>query len=578
MPVSELTLRKAWSEQILGLWKKSVNAVLGGLDLLHKHTLVVLLVLFGICLVVIYFHISQLKTQMVTAMAFREADLYTRALNEMRSWYTVEVVQRLHAQGIKASAGYQDHQGEIPLPATLSRNLSNRLVAGRSGERLSLLSPYPFPRGEYSAGLFDNFQQEAWQFLTQNPDEPFYRFERVDGRNSLRYVKADRMQEECVECHNRHPDSPKRDWRAGQVGGMLEVVYPIDSLEAVAGIDWQQTYGLMGIVIFLWIGGFGLVVLKLGRVANDLEEQVRERTGALENANTRLGLEIQERQRAEETLRYAKDTLEKRVQERTGKLAASNGELIREVSERKRAENDIRQLNSQLVQRSAQLEASNKELEAFSYSVSHDLRAPLRGIDGFCQAVLEDYDEKLDEQGRSYLRRVRAASQRMSQLIDAMLNLARLTRAEVHTQTFDMSAMVRAVLDDFQKLEPDRQVECIVAKNVFATADPQLLRAVLENLLGNAWKFTRQQAHPRIEFGHGQYKGQAAYFVRDNGAGFDMTYVHKLFGAFQRLHAYTEYPGVGVGLATVHRIIQRHGGQIWAEGAVNQGATFHFTL
>jgi len=424
----------------------------------------------------------------------------------------------------------------------------------------------------------DTFQQEAWKFFTQHPDAPFYRFEQVDGRESLRFAKADLMQEECVECHNGHPDSPRRDWQVGQVGGMLEVVYPIDSLETVMGINWQETYGLMGMLVFLWMGGFGLVVLKLGRVASELEEQVRERTGALQEANNHLELEIQERQWAEETLRYAKDTLEKRVQERTGKLAASNAELIREVSERKRAEDDIRKLNSQLVQRSAQLEASNKELEAFSYSVSHDLRAPLRGIDGFSQAVLEDYDEKLDESGRSYLRRVRAASQRMSQLIDAMLNLARLTRAEIHTQTFDMSAVVRAILDDFQKMEPDRQVECIVANNVFATADPQLLRAVLENLLGNAWKFTRQQAHPRIEFGHGQYKGQAAYYVKDNGAGFDMTYVHKLFGAFQRLHAYTEYPGVGVGLATVHRIIQRHGGQIWAEGAVDQGATFHFTL
>jgi light-regulated signal transduction histidine kinase (bacteriophytochrome) len=270
--------------------------------------------------------------------------------------------------------------------------------------------------------------------------------------------------------------------------------------------------------------------------------------------------------------------LEKRVQERTGKLAASNAELIREVAERKRAEDGIRNLNAQLVQRSAQLEASNKELEAFSYSVSHDLRAPLRGIDGFSQAMLEDYDEKLDESGRSYLKRVRAASQRMSQLIDAMLNLARLTRAEIHSQTFDMSAIVKNILDDLQKMEPDREVECVVAKNLFATADPQLIRAVLENLLGNAWKFTRQQPLPRIEFGHGQYKGQAAFFVKDNGAGFDMTYAHKLFGAFQRLHAYTEFPGVGVGLATVHRIIQRHGGQIWPEGVVDTGATFHFTL
>jgi signal transduction histidine kinase len=534
--------------------------------------------LFCLCLLVIYFHVSHLKTQMVKVMAFRGADIYTRALNEMRIWYTVEVVQRLHDQGIKASAGYRDHQGEIPLPATLSRDLGSRLVAGRPGERLKLLSPYPFPQGGDSGGLRDAFQQEAWEFFKQHPDESFYRFEQVDGHESLRFAKADRMQEECVECHNGHPDSPKRDWKIGQVGGMLEVVYPIDSLETIMGMNWQETYGLMGMLIFLWVGGFGLVVLKLGRVASELEEQVRERTGALQDANTQLELEIHERQLAEDTLRQAKDTLEKRVQERTGKLAASNAELIREVAERKRAEEDIRKLNSQLVQRSAQLEASNKELEAFSYSVSHDLRAPLRGIDGFSQAVLEDYDEKLDESGRSYLHRVRTASQRMSQLIDAMLNLARLTRAEIHTQTFDMSIMVKAILDDFQNMEPDRPVECIVAKNIFATADPQLLRAVLENLLGNAWKFTRQQIHPRIEFGHGQYKGQAAYFITDNGAGFDMAYVHKLFGAFQRLHAYTEYPGVGVGLATVHRIIQRHGGQIWAEGAVGQGATFHFTL
>ncbi len=580
MTVSELTSRKELRLSVLGLWRTCMNRILGAMELLYRHTILVLTMLFGLCLIVIYLHISQLKTQMVTAMAFRGSDIYTRALNEMRIWYTVEVVQRLHNQGIKASAGYRDSQGEIPLPAVLSRDLGRRLVGGRPGERLHLLSPYPFSPEKKPGGLIDDFQKEAWKFYTQHPDsdEPFYRFEQVDGRESLRFVKADRMQKECVECHNSHPDSPKRDWQTGQVGGLLEVVYPVDSLETIMGMSWQGTYGLMGMLVVIWMGGFGLVVIKLGRVASELEDQVRDRTSALQSANKHLELEIHDRLLAEDTLRKAKDNLEKRVQERTGKLAASNAELIREVAERKRAEEDIRKLNSQLVQRSAQLEASNKELEAFSYSVSHDLRAPLRGIDGFSQAVLEDYDEKLDESGRNYLNKVRTASQRMSKLIDAMLNLARLTRAEIHTQTFDMSAVARAVLEDFQKVEPDRQVECIVADNVFATADPQLLRAVLENLMGNAWKFTQQQAHPRIEFGYGQYKGQAAYFVSDNGAGFDMTYVHKLFGAFQRLHAYTEYPGVGVGLATVHRIIQRHGGQIWAEGVVGKGATFHFTL
>jgi len=452
------------------------------------------------------------------------------------------------------------------------------LFSGRPGERVRLLSGYPFPQAGDPGQLMDSFQLKAWEYLNQHPEKAFYRVEQVDGRQSLRFATASRMQQECVNCHNENADSPKRDWQVGQVGGIVEINYPLETLEKITGMDWQESYGMMGILVLLWLGGFGLVVLKLRRVSEELENRVRHRTADLNEANRHLEMEIHERKLAEETIRQARDNLEKRVQERTGKLAASNAELIREVAERKRAEDDIRNLNSQLVQRSAQLEASNKELEAFSYSVSHDLRAPLRGIDGFSQAVLEDYDEKLDESGRSYLQRVRAASQRMSQLIDAMLNLARLTRAEIHTKTFDMSDIVNGILEDLQKIEPKREVECVVANNLFATADPQLIRAVLENLLGNAWKFTRQQPNPRIEFGHGQYKGQAAYFVKDNGAGFDMTYAHKLFGTFQRLHAYTEFPGVGVGLATVHRIIQRHGGQIWAEGVVDEGAIFHFTL
>ena len=576
--MSDLTLDKDVSLQTLGIWKKCIGKILGGLEILHKQTVPVLTLLFGLCLLVIYFHISQLKTQMVATIALRGADTHSRESSDMREWYSIEVVQRLHALGIKDSDPYREAEGAIPLPALLSWNLGGQLFSGRAGERVRLLSGYPFPQAGDPGQLMDAFQREAWEFLNQHPEQSFYRVEQVDGRQSLRFATAGRMQQECVNCHNENADSPKRDWQVGQVGGIVEIVYPLDSLENMTGMNWLDSYGMMGVLVILWLGGFGLVVLKLRRVSGELENRVRHRTSDLNESNRQLEVEIYERKLAEDTIRQARDNLEKRVQERTGKLAASNAELIREVAERKRAEDDIRTLNSQLVQRSAQLEASNKELEAFSYSVSHDLRAPLRGIDGFSQAVLEDYDEKLDESGRSYLHRVRAASQRMSQLIDAMLNLARLTRAEIHTKTFDISAIVHDILENLQKIEPEREVECVVANNLLATADPQLIRAVLENLLGNAWKFTRQQPNPRIEFGHGQYKGQAAYFVKDNGAGFDMTYVHKLFGTFQRLHAYTEFPGVGVGLATVHRIIQRHGGQIWAEGVVDEGAIFHFTL
>ena len=574
----DLTLAKDVPLQTVGMWRKCVGKTLGVLEILHKHIILVLSVLFGLCLLVIYFHISQLKTQMVATIALRGADSHSKESSEMRERYSIEVVQRLHILGIKDSEPYRKKEGAIPLPALLSLNLGGQLFLGRPGERVRLLSGYPFPQAGNLDQLMDSFQRQAWEFLNQHPAESFYQVEQVDGRQSLRLATASRMQQECVNCHNENVESPKRDWQVGQVGGIVEIVYPLDSLEKITGMDWLDSYGMMGILVLLWLGGFGLVVLKLRGVSEDLENRVRRRTADLNKANRQLEVEIHERKLAEETIRQARDNLEKRVQERTGKLAASNAELIREVSERKRAEDDIRNLNSQLVQRSAQLEASNKELEAFSYSVSHDLRAPLRGIDGFSQAILEDYDEKLDESGRSYLQRVRAASQRMSQLIDAMLNLARLTRAEIHTKTFDMSALVHGILEDLKKIEPEREVECVVANNLLATADPQLIRAVLENLLGNAWKFTRQQPNPRIEFGHGQYKGQAAFFVKDNGAGFDMTYAHKLFGTFQRLHAYTEFPGVGVGLATVHRIIQRHGGQIWAEGVVGEGAIFHFTL
>ncbi len=576
--MSDLTLEKEVPLQSFGIWRKCVEKAVRGLEIIHQQTIPVLTVLFGLCLLVIYFHISQLKTQMAATIALRGADSHSRETSDMREGYSIEVVQRLHALGIKDSETYREAKGAIPLPALLSLNLGGQMFSGRPGERVRLLSGYPFSRAKDSGQLMDPFQREAWELLNQHPEQAFYRVEQVEGRQSLRFATAGRMQQECVNCHNENADSPKRDWQVGQVGGIVEIVYPLDSLENITGMNWWDSYRMMGVLVMLWLGGFGLVVLKLRRVSGDLENRVRHRTADLHESNRQLELEIYERQLAEDTIRQARDNLEKRVQERTGKLAASNAELIREVAERKRAEDDIRKLNAQLVQRSAQLEASNKELEAFSYSVSHDLRAPLRGIDGFSQAVLEDYHEKLDDSGRSYLHRVRAASQRMSQLIDAMLNLARLTRAEIHTQTFDMSAIVCGIFDDLQKMEPERDVECVVAKNLFATADPQLIRAVLENLLGNAWKFTRQQPNPRIELGLGQYKGQAAYFVKDNGAGFDMTYGHKLFGAFQRLHSYTEFPGVGVGLATVHRIIQRHGGQIWAQGGVGVGATFHFTL
>ncbi|MGE5619513.1 MAG: PAS domain S-box protein [Sphingomonadaceae bacterium] len=249
-----------------------------------------------------------------------------------------------------------------------------------------------------------------------------------------------------------------------------------------------------------------------------------------------------------------------------------------DITERKRAEDEIRKLNGDLTRRALELDAINRELESFSYSVSHDLRAPLRAIDGFSQALLDDYHDRLDEQGRHYLQRIRSASDRMDQLIDDMLSLARVTRSEMHREDVNLSAQAEAIAAELRRTQPERQVAFIIQPGVVAHGDARLLRVVLENLMENAWKFTSKHPTARIEFGVAEEGGEKVYFVSDDGAGFDMAYADKLFGAFQRLHAQTEFPGTGIGLATVQRIVHRHGGRIWARGEVEKGAEFYFTL
>lgn len=259
-----------------------------------------------------------------------------------------------------------------------------------------------------------------------------------------------------------------------------------------------------------------------------------------------------------------------------------NAELEEDIAARRKAEEEVTRLNAELEQRvrqrTAELEASNKELDAFTYSVSHDLRAPLRRIEGFGQILDNEYSEKLDERFRHYLDRIRAGSHDMSEMIDSFLKLSRSTRSEVTIEPVNLSEMAQKIVGRLREKEPQRTVTVTIAPDLVTEGDRRLLDSVLENLLGNAWKYSRHNKAATISFGAEQKDGKTVYVVRDNGAGFDMNYLDRLFMPFSRLHRPEEFEGTGIGLATVLRILARHGGRIWAEGAIGKGAVFRFTL
>ena len=261
------------------------------------------------------------------------------------------------------------------------------------------------------------------------------------------------------------------------------------------------------------------------------------------------------------------------------------GGYVRDVTEQRRADAEIRRLATDLErrveQRTEQLEATNRELESFAYSISHDLRAPLRALDGFSEILLQDYSGVLDEEGRGYLGRIKSAANHMAGLMDGLLQLSRLNREELVLEQIDLSRLARDVVDELRRQEPGRRVDVLVESGLLAEADPRLMRVALANLIGNAWKFTSRHEQARIEVGGAPVPGDhggAAFFIKDDGAGFDPRYACNLFGAFQRLHTPDQFEGTGIGLATVQRIVHRHGGKVWAEGEVERGATFWFTL
>jgi light-regulated signal transduction histidine kinase (bacteriophytochrome) len=322
-----------------------------------------------------------------------------------------------------------------------------------------------------------------------------------------------------------------------------------------------------------YAGEHGFLDATQKALLNILEDATEERATLSETQRAMINIlddAAEERGRLVDVQRALLNILDdfEREQQKTERM---NTELRDEVAVRSRAEKALRHSK-------AATEAANKELEAFSYSVAHDLRAPLRSIDGFSLALIEDCAEDLQAEGKTYLGHVRDSAQHMSRLIDGLLSLSRLGRTAMHLERIDLVSVARAVFERLRRNDPDRSVELAIPAEMFVVADARLLEIVLENLLGNAWKFTNRLANAHLEVGRLPRAGPLIFFVRDDGAGFDMAYAGKLFAVFQRLHTPSEFDGTGIGLANVERIIHRHGGRIWGESEVGRGATFFFTL
>ena len=390
----------------------------------------------------------------------------------------------------------------------------------------------------------------------------------------------------CFLSLYQNPDEPEKQARLvlaydqiGRIPLPAEGI-PFASPELAPALVWErlENYSLVVEALYSKENRLGFVLFEVApeqaAICSTLRGQL---SGALQGV-----LLLQERRRVEQELRETQGKLEEKVLLRTRALRKTNAKLQKEVAERQEAQAEVQLLNAKLekrvIERTAELEAANQELESFSYSVSHDLRAPLRAVIGFSRILEEEYGEQLGPEGQQHLERMRTSAHRMGQLIDNLLTFSRLGRQPVRKQTIVPTELARQVVADLGPISGDRQLEIKIAPLPPCQADPALLRQVFDNLIGNALKYSSKREAARIEVGWLEEGEDIVYFVRDNGAGFDMRYASKLFGVFQRLHREDEFEGTGVGLAIVQRILHRHGGRIWAEGQVGQGATFYFTV
>jgi signal transduction histidine kinase len=357
---------------------------------------------------------------------------------------------------------------------------------------------------------------------------------------------------------------------AGSQLGWVRATFGLQVIKQMRVSIWQHAIALGAVWIFSSIALLLYLLKRPARAVGTLSEFARQ---LVDSRGKQVNVDpwSDEIRQLGISLNHASLELHHRDQE----LTAERQQLVEALKEVNRLNME---LERRVATRTAALEISNRELESFCYSVSHDLRAPLRHIDGYCRILHDELHEGVSESGKMYLERARKATQKMGELIDDLLQLSRITRSELNTAPVNLSEMVHEIANEFTRVAPERNVRFEIEEGIVVNADANLIKIAMDNILGNAWKYTAKQPDTVIAFGRAHVSGKDAVFVRDNGAGFDMRYADKLFGAFQRLHSVEEFEGTGVGLATVMRIISRHGGDVWGEGEVGKGATFYFTV